>query len=70
MEDQPPEFIDRMLTRIVGFEMPVSKFEAKFKLGQNRRPEDRMGTIAGLERAGSPEGIALAQLMRSRSEND
>jgi transcriptional regulator len=65
IEDQPPDFLDRMLANIVGFEMPVLKIEAKFKLGQNRRLEDRAGTIAGLEREESSEGIALAELMRS-----
>jgi transcriptional regulator len=65
MEDQPSDFRDSMLARIVGFEMPVLKVEAKFKLGQNRRLEDREGTIAGLEREHPPEGIALAEFMRA-----
>jgi transcriptional regulator len=65
IEDQPPDFRDRMLAGIVGFEMPVLKVEAKFKLGQNRRLEDRAGTIAGLEREESSEGIALAAFMRA-----
>ena len=66
IEDQPPEFNDRMLAGIVGFEMPLLKVEAKFKLGQNRRLEDREGTIAGLEAEHSPEAVALAKFMRSR----
>ena len=49
-----------MLAAIVGFEMPILKIEAKFKLGQIRRLEDRAGTVAGLERDQSSEGIALA----------
>jgi transcriptional regulator len=65
IEDQPSEFRETMLARIVGFEMPVLKIEAKFKLGQNRRLEDRAGTITGLEREQSSEGIALAEFMRA-----
>jgi transcriptional regulator len=65
IEDLPSDFRDRMLARIVGFEMPVVKIEAKFKLGQNRRLEDRVGTITGLESEMSPEGVALAAFMRS-----
>jgi transcriptional regulator len=64
IEDQPSEFNDRMLAGIVGFEMLVENVEAKFKLGQNRRPEDRQGTIAGLEREKTPEGMAMASFMR------
>lgn len=47
-----------MLAGIVGFEMPVLKIEAKFKLGQNRRLEDRAGTVDGPEREMSSEGGA------------
>ena len=65
IEDHPPDFRDRMLAGIVGFEMPILKIEAKFKLGQNRRLEDRVGAIAGLEREQSPESIALAEFMRT-----
>ena len=70
IEDQPPEFNDRMLAGIVGFEMPVLKVEAKFKLGQNRRLEDRKGAIAGLESENSPQGLALANFMRSHLDRD
>lgn len=70
IEDQPSEFRDRMLAGIVGFEMPALKIEAKFKIGQNRRPEDRRATIAGLEREQSDEGIALAEFMRARQAAD
>ena len=56
-----------MLAGIVGFEMPVLKIEAKFKLGQNRRLEDHVGTVDGLEQEMSPEDLALAAFMRSRS---
>jgi transcriptional regulator len=66
IEDQPPDFHESMLARIVGFEMPVLKIEAKFKLGQNRRVEDRAGIIEGLEREVSADGLALAAFMRSR----
>jgi transcriptional regulator len=64
LDDQPADFGDRMLTAVVGFEMTVSRVEATFKLNQNRRPEDRAGVIAGLERDGAPGAAALAQFMR------
>jgi transcriptional regulator len=64
IEDQPSDFRHKMLAGIVGFEMPVVKIEAKFKIGQNRRLEDRTGTIAGLEGEQSPGSIALAEFMR------
>ncbi len=38
--------------RIVAFEMPIERVEAKFKLGQNREPADRSGVVEHLEQGG------------------
>ncbi len=50
--DMPDDYRRRMLAGIVGFEMPLTRIEGKFKLGQNRSAEDRAGTIAGLRADG------------------
>jgi transcriptional regulator len=60
----PEESYGKLLNAIVGFEIPVSRCEAKFKLGQNRSVEDRAGAIAGLEREASPSAQELAKFMR------
>lgn len=65
IEGLPLEYRTRQLSRIVGFEMPVVRLEAKFKLGQNRAAVDRARTIDELERMGSPEASNLAAFMRS-----
>jgi transcriptional regulator len=65
VEDQSRHFIEGLVSAIVAFEMPVARFEAKFKLGQNRSAEDRAGTIGGLEREPSLEAAALAAFMQS-----
>ena len=63
----PADFYDRMLRAIVGFEMPITRLDGKFKLGQNRSVEDRRRTIAELETLGSPEAARLAEFMRRAS---
>ena len=63
----PADFYDRMLRAIVGFEMPITRLDGKFKLGQNRSVEDRRRTIAALERFASPEATLLAEFMRQAS---
>lgn len=63
-EAVPEETYEKLLNAIVGFEIPVSRCEAKFKLGQNRSVEDRAGAIAGLERDASPTALELAKFMR------
>jgi transcriptional regulator len=58
--DQPPEYVSKMVSAIVGFTLEVEKLEGKFKLSQNR-PVEAPRVIAALEAAGEPE---LASLMR------
>jgi transcriptional regulator len=58
----PPDYYRGLLDAIVGFELPVTRYEAKFKLGQNRSDEDRAAVAAALERAGARD---LAELMRA-----
>ena len=65
LDDTPAEFRERLLGAIVAFEMRVDRLEGKYKLGQNRPPEDRAGTIAGLQQDGTTEAIALADFMRA-----
>ena len=53
----------RMLNHIVGFEIPVSKMEAKFKLSQNRTREEQQRVIDALERAQDSAISGTARLM-------
>ncbi|MGE0449295.1 MAG: FMN-binding negative transcriptional regulator [Vicinamibacterales bacterium] len=64
----PGESYEKLLNAIVGFEISVSRCEAKFKLGQNRSAEDRAGAMAALERESSPGALELAKLMRSHGQ--
>ena len=63
MEDLPEEFVERMLRAVVGFEIPLSRVEAKAKLSQNRSEADRRGVIATLESGGDSLGREVAELM-------
>jgi predicted FMN-binding regulatory protein PaiB len=46
--DLPEEFRQRLLAGVVGFEMPMTRIEGKYKLGQNRSSADQAGMLAGL----------------------
>jgi len=65
VDDLLPEHLDKLLTAIVPFEMPISRVEGKFKLSQNRSAADREGVIAGLDQTGECEAMVLAELMRA-----
>ncbi len=60
--DYPPN----MVQAIVGFEIEVSQLEAKFKLSQNRPPQDRDGVMRELGKLDDVQAQAMAKLMRQR----
>jgi transcriptional regulator len=66
--DPDPEFQDRMLGAIVGFEIAIEVVDAKWKLSQNRSPEDRQAVISWLlakEEGGDSSNRALANAMQA-----
>jgi transcriptional regulator len=48
VSDAPADFIKAQLKGIVGFALPISRLEGKWKMSQNRPAQDRAGVIAGL----------------------
>jgi transcriptional regulator len=62
VDDAPSEFIDRMVTAIVGVELRVNAIEGKWKLSQNRPPPDIAGAISGLQSQG-PVAATVAREM-------
>jgi transcriptional regulator len=61
VSDAPAEFIRAHLKGIVGFELPIAKLEGKWKMSQNRPPEDRAGVAQGLGREGEAAVAALVE---------
>jgi len=61
MGDAAPEFIDDMLSRIVGIEIEIVSLVGKSKLSQNKEARDRLGAAETLAERGHAE---LAQAMR------
>jgi transcriptional regulator len=48
VDDAPADFIAAQLRGIVGMRIPVTRFEGKRKMSQNRPAGDRLGVAAGL----------------------
>ncbi len=57
---------ERMLSHIVGFEIAVTKLEAKFKLSQNRSKEEQTNVIASLGKAEDTAISGVSRLMRQQ----
>jgi len=52
-----------LLNMIVGFEIGITDIQAKFKLSQNRRPEDQQSVIEKLGQSSNQTELAVAKLM-------
>jgi transcriptional regulator len=57
--DAPADFIDVMLKGIIGFIIPITRLEGKWKMSQNRPAEDRAGVLAGLNEEGRADVASL-----------
>lgn len=68
VDDAPADFIDAQLRALVGIEIPVERLEGKWKMSQNRPPQDRAGVARGLADPADPHhqpGLAAAVAARS-----
>lgn len=60
------DYIERLLPQIVGFRIPIARLEGKWKLSQNRPPEQRQRVIEVLAKQSDENSQEVAQLMRER----
>ena len=63
MRELGPGGMERRLPHVVGFEMPIARLEAKFKMGQDERLYDTAAAIEALE----PADPALAGMMKKHN---
>lgn len=61
MGDSAPDFIDEMLSKIVGIEVEITSIAGKSKLSQNKEARDRLGAAETLVARGHEE---LGEVMR------
>ncbi len=63
VSDAPADFIASQLRGIVGVRIPVTRFEGKRKMSQNRPEADRIGVAAGLAASDKPRDREVAPLI-------
>src|SRR5689334_8529193 len=63
VSDAPADFIAAQVRGIVGVRIPVTRFEGKRKMSQNRPEADRIGVAAGLAASDKPGDRAIASLI-------
>ncbi|QIX02013.1 hypothetical protein AMS68_007530 [Peltaster fructicola] len=68
VDDAPTSYIDILAKGIIGIQIEVTKLEGRLKLSQDKPIGDREGVVAGLQAHGSPDAIAMAQLVHEQSQ--
>lgn len=63
-----PDVHASMRAAIVGIDISITKIDGKWKMSQNRNADDRAGAAAGLRAIGSPDSMAVAELIESLSD--
>jgi transcriptional regulator len=63
--DLPDQYLRKMMSGIVAFEIPINRLEGKFKLSQNRPAIDRQRVIEALDTGGDPVEQRVAAMMRA-----
>jgi transcriptional regulator len=67
--DAPPDFIERMMEAIVGFEIVISKLSGKWKMSQNQPAANRAGVVEGLRQRAGASDIEVAQWVEEASRH-
>ncbi len=63
MEDMPADYIAKLINGTVGFEIIVTRIEAKYKLSQNRQVQDAQQVMATLAHQPDEMSHDVAQMM-------
>lgn len=58
------EFVEKLLSQIVAFEIELTRIEGKAKLNQNRSVVDQKNVIAALEHSANPIDRDVAKVMK------
>jgi transcriptional regulator len=65
--DAPAEYVDRMLTAIVGIEIEIARMVGKAKLSQNQPQANRESLVAALRAAGDSASVEMADAVEDHA---
>jgi len=66
VSDAPDDFVAKMVSAVVGIEIPIRSLQGKWKMSQNRTPADREAVANGLRAQGGEEKGDVASLVLPR----
>jgi transcriptional regulator len=66
IDDAPEGYVAKQLGAIVGVELEITRLDGKWKMSQNRAPEDVEGVIEGLGASDDARAREVAEIVRAR----
>ena len=69
-DDAPADYIEKMLSAVVGIEIVITSLTGKWKVSQNQPAQNKAGVVAGLRSLGQPEADEMAALVASRAKTE
>ena len=67
-ENLPPEYLNKMMPAIAGFEIKADKIDNVFKLSQNRDEKSYLNIISQLEAQGGNSALIAQEMQKRKSE--
>ena len=69
VDDAPREFTDKLMEKIIGFEIVITRLIGKWKVSQNQPQKNQVSVIAGLTASGRAEALTMAALVQAAAEH-
>lgn len=66
--DLPAQYIDKMMKGVVGFSLAITRLEGKFKMSQNRTPNERVRVSAELAASQDPTLCEVAAIVGGKRD--
>ncbi|MEA2877710.1 MAG: transcriptional regulator [Hyphomicrobiales bacterium] len=66
VSDAPASYVDVMLRGIIGFRFEITRLEGKWKMSQNREPQDRVRVVEGLKARAAGDDLKIADAVAGK----
>jgi transcriptional regulator len=70
MSSAPDPYIEKQLTAIVGLKLTITRLIGKWKMSQNRPPQDRASVTRTLVEQGTEHSVAMAESIERANADD
>lgn len=70
LSEAPDDYIQKLLSAIVGIEIPLTRLQGKWKVSQNRSEQDRVNIATGLRSSQNHTAHAMAALVEKYQKSE